>query len=231
MELKVEHHEDLKSLEVEREKKYKRINELLKKSFDLKNRIYDLRYDESREDEDKEMDLKQLLDTLLDTDDQLQRELYNSTDYLIDQLSLKSVGAEGIFESRKRSTKPSKPTSSTGAFVNASPPLSPRASQETPFYRPPSTVVLDPPKRSKGPINALLRSIASTEEEHVSELEKLEQEIANLRAALFTMEDKKNPTKTQIRMIEDIRAQLKLKISQKETLLRERYANEVHLED
>jgi len=219
-----------------------------RKKNDLQNRMYAFRFDDTIEDDDKELDLKQMADELNELEAKILEQVRGSTDTIIEQLALKSGGGADFFEGRKKNTPGSKGSgagsrtgSSAGGLISprimnsssggpfAPPPhVAARAGQdETPFFRPPSAKVLDSgnTRKSRGGLNTLFKSFSDHfgQKEDQSELVLLEQEIATLRAALVSMEGKKNPSRTQQRMIDDLREQLKLKVAHKEKYFREQY--------
>jgi len=213
------------------------ITNLIHKKCSLQKRMYDLRYDDSREDEDKEMDLKGLADEINEIESKIIEQVKSSTNSFIGSLELPAK-VDNIFGDRKK-VPPLKSFLSTGSVGTSSPFASPRHSSsgsrsgsapadEAPFHRPPSTLTPAASTRRRSRLTHLFQSLPELREkdkEIQSDLDLVEQEIAGLRATLMSESEAKRAilTKTQQRRIDDVREQLKLKVSQKEKLVRERY--------
>jgi len=202
-----------------------RIKKLWTKKYELQNKMKELRWDSSKEDQAKEMELKNLSDEINDTEVKLVEQIKTSISAFATLLELPS-NVKSIYDDRKKEK------------IVASPPLSPRPSQnevapqgvsaELPYFRTTSssvklsnlTTTTGSANKRRGGLNLLIDKFFEDDAQpERSELDVLEQEIVELRAALVRATGEKNQSKTHQRKIEDIREQLKLKVSQREKLL------------
>jgi len=160
------------------------------KKTDLQTKMAELRWDTSKEDDQKEMELKNLSDEINDTEAKLIEQVKASISAFVNLLEL-PASVKAVYDDRKKvKAAPISPPSSPRKQSQTDLPIGPPG--ELPFFRTTSsTKKLSSPrsprnsKRGKGGINLLFDKISPKEEEPRSELEVLEQEINELRAALL----------------------------------------------
>jgi len=201
-----------------------RIAKLSEKINDLQNRMKEIRWDTSKPDEEKEMELKNLSDEINATEAKLIEQVKSSVNSFVTLLELPPA-VRAVFDERKKVSSLSSPPNSPRSPKLSSPEL--YSSQKTtstgelPFFRTTSStqkLSTAPSYKRKG-INLLFEKLSARDTPQQAPIEALDKEISELRAALLIANNEKNQTKTHLRKIEDIREQLKLKVSQREKLI------------
>jgi len=207
-----------------------RIAKLSEKKADLQNRMKEIRWDTSKPDEEKEMELKNLSDEINATETKLIEQVKSSVNSFITLLELPPA-VRAVFDERKRVSVMISPPNSPRSKKLSSPELFSLRNPSTgelPFFRTTSStqkLSTTSSNKRKG-INILFEKMSAKDEALRSPLEALDNEITELRAALLTATSEKNETKTHLRKIEDIREQLKLKVSRREKLLQKTHLHQ-----
>jgi len=161
---------------------------LVQRKCSVEEKMHALRFDTAISEEEKLLYLKQLTDDIIQYESQIIEELRLSTDQFYDQLKLKEINLEYLTEERKKVP---------GGGLMSSPSLSRPKSLKQEFPRTSSSRT----GSSRAPENmefSLFRSISNFffPEPHEiptssSDLVALEDEIARLRASVFTLNKKK----------------------------------------
>eukprot|EP01123_Difflugia_compressa_P011570 TRINITY_DN4684_c0_g1_i1.p1 TRINITY_DN4684_c0_g1~~TRINITY_DN4684_c0_g1_i1.p1 ORF type:complete len:220 (-),score=52.26 TRINITY_DN4684_c0_g1_i1:195-854(-) len=185
---------------------------MLQSKRDIEQKMLQIRYADTSEEKDKK-ELKKLAEELMQLEVKLIEEVKGTTDVFYDQLNLKELHLEYIAEERRKTMSP--PESKRKKSV-----LSPRSDPKAELPRPPSgSIGSSFFQMISDFFSPRTESLPTTSRDLVA----LEQEIAQLRASVYSLEQKKTLTKAQQKNLEDYKDQLRIRVAQREKISREEY--------
>jgi len=213
---------------LEREKDRVNLVSLVEQKRKAEEKMFSIRFDTTENEEEKEQKLKELAEEIIKYENKIIEDLMISTDKFYDELNLKDINLEYLTDGRKKGLAPSP------SWKRAPPIKTPTRKSKRDIARTGSgSGIMRTGSSNRGTrefslFNIIKDFFSPSSEEKITpsssrDLVVLEQEIATVRARVFTLSNKKVLTKEQQREMQDLQDQLKLRVAQREKISREEY--------
>lgn len=215
----------------ERKKHEKKVKDLIAKLYGLHERLYSIRFDDSVNAKQKEIELTNLAAEIIKTEEKIAKSLNAAMDAFELQLHLEEIQCEDLFDAGSKRKREKAPKSKNTAR-RAHPPKKTTAEEihDGGFMRTPSTTSLED-KNARGLWHSLSKMWSEwryqttvADAQYVTsrnpDLAQLDNDIAKLRAAIREMNQRKHLNKRDHRILADIKDQLKMRLQQKERYVR-----------
>jgi len=189
------------------------IGRLTKNLGAMQERMYQIRFDEDLDPEEKMLQLRNFAAQILLAERQLQASIRESIEVFEDQLDLHDLGVEGLLDQVHAAEVADVNFHRTGSFMRT--PSTQTVQDKEPKKKWQAVFKMHKEKKDQMAM-AQGQYVASRD----SNLHELDEEITKLRAAVTTLSRRKNLSARDERSLETMQEQLKVRVHQKERLAR-----------